>query len=55
MENKFIENWQEYGKNALEAAKELEAINTQVIEKITGKQMELPTPLLKPAPSTSAR
>lgn len=41
MENKFIENWQEYGKNALEAAKELEAINTQVIEKLTGKQMEL--------------
>ena len=41
MENKFIENWQEYGKNAMEAAKELEAINTQVIEKITGKQMEL--------------
>lgn len=41
MENKFIENWQEYGKNAIEAAKELEAINTQVIEKITGKQMEL--------------
>lgn len=41
MENKFIENWQDYGKNALEAAKELEAINSQVIEKITGKQMEL--------------
>ena len=41
MENKFFENWQEYGKNAMEAAKELEAINTQVIEKITGKQMEL--------------
>ncbi|CAN0462372.1 unnamed protein product, partial [Phaeothamnion confervicola] len=41
MENKFMENWQEYGKNAIEAAKELEAINTQVIEKITGKQMEL--------------
>lgn len=41
MENKFIENWQEYGKNAIEAAKELEAINTQVIEKLTGKQMEL--------------
>lgn len=41
MDNKFIENWQEYGKNALEAAKELETINTQVIEKLTGKQMEL--------------
>ncbi|MGE0860136.1 MAG: phasin family protein [Gammaproteobacteria bacterium] len=41
MENKFIENWQEYGKTALESAKELETINTQVIEKITGKQMEL--------------
>jgi phasin family protein len=41
MENKLMENWQEYGKNAVEAAKELEAINTQVIEKITGKQMEL--------------
>ena len=41
MENKFIENWQDYGKNALEAAKELEAINQQVIEKITGKQMDL--------------
>ena len=41
MDNKFIENWQEYGKNAIESAKELEAINTQVIEKITGKQMEL--------------
>ena len=41
MENKFIENWQEYGKNAIEAAKELESINTKVVEKITGKQMEL--------------
>ena len=41
MENKFIENWQEYGKHAIAAAKELEAINTEVIEKLTGKQMEL--------------
>lgn len=41
MDTKFVENWQEYGKNALESAKELEAINTKVIEKITGKQMEL--------------
>jgi Phasin protein len=41
MDNKMMENLQEYGKNALAAAKELEVINTQVIEKITGKQMEL--------------
>ena len=41
MDNKFIGNWQDYGKNAMAAAKELEAINTQIIEKITGKQMEL--------------
>ena len=41
MDNKMMENWQEYGKNALAAAKELEVINTQVFEKITGKQMEL--------------
>ena len=41
MDNKLVDNWQEYGKNAIEAAKELEAINTKVIEKITGKQMEL--------------
>jgi hypothetical protein len=40
MESKFIENWQEYGKNALASAKELEAINTQILEKLTGKQME---------------
>ena len=41
MDNKLMENWQDYGKNAMAAAKELEVINTQVIEKITGKQMEL--------------
>ncbi len=41
MDNKFIENWQDYGKNAMAAAKELEVITTQIIEKITGKQMEL--------------
>ena len=41
MDNKFIENWQEYSKSALTAAKELEAINTQIVEKFTGKQLEL--------------
>lgn len=41
MDKKFIENMQEYSKNAMAASKELEVINTQVIEKITGKQMEL--------------
>ena len=41
MENKFIETWQEYSKNAVESAKELEAINAKIVEKITGKQMEL--------------
>lgn len=41
MDNKFFENWQEYSKNALAAGKELEVINTQVVEKIVGKQQEL--------------
>jgi len=41
MENKFIENWQQYSKSALAAAKELEVLNTQMVEKLTGKQMEL--------------
>lgn len=41
MDNAFIDNWQDYSKNAVAAAKELETINTQVIEKLTGKQMEL--------------
>ncbi len=36
-----MENWQEYSKSAMASAKELEAINTDVIEKLTGKQMEL--------------
>ena len=41
MDNKIAENWQEISKNTLVAVKELEAINTSVIEKLTGKQMEL--------------
>ena len=41
MDNKIVENWQEYNKNAMASAKELEAINTRVVEKLTGKQMEL--------------
>lgn len=41
MGNKFAENWQEYNKSALEAAKELEIINTKIIEKLTTKQLEL--------------
>ncbi len=41
MDNKIAENWQEISKNTLAAAKELEAINASVIEKLTGKQMEL--------------
>jgi len=41
MDNKLMENWQEYSKSALAAAKELETINTQTVEKLTAKQMEL--------------
>lgn len=41
MDNKLIENWQGYSKSALAAAKELEVLNTQVVEKLTAKQMEL--------------
>lgn len=41
MDNKFIMNWQEYTQNALAATKELETITTGIIEKLTGKQMEL--------------
>ncbi len=41
MGNKYAENWQEYNKSALAAAKELETINTAVIEKLTAKQLEL--------------
>lgn len=41
MENKFMENLQDYNKSAMASAKALETINTQLIEKLTGKQMEL--------------
>lgn len=41
MDNKLMESWQEYSQSALSAAKELEVINTQVLEKLTSKQMEL--------------
>lgn len=41
MSKKYAENWQEYNKPALEAAKELEIINTEIIEKFTAKQLEL--------------
>lgn len=41
MDNKFIVNWQEYTQNAIAATKELETITTAIVEKLTGKQMEL--------------
>jgi len=41
MDNKLIETWQDYTKNALTSAKELEVINSQVIEKLTAKHMEM--------------
>ncbi len=41
MDNKVVENWQDYTKSALASVKELEVINTRVFEKLTGKQMEL--------------
>ena len=41
MDNKMIENWQEYSKSAMASAKELEAINTRVVEQLTAKQMEI--------------
>ncbi len=41
MDNKFIVNWQEYTQNAVAATKELETITSGIIEKLTGKQMEL--------------
>lgn len=40
MEN-IMNNFQEYTKNATVAAKELEAINSDIIQKLTGKQMEI--------------
>lgn len=41
MDNKLMDTWQDYTKNALTSAKELEVINSQVIEKLTAKHMEL--------------
>ena len=41
MGNKYAENWQEYNKSALTAAKELEIINAEIIEKLTAKQLAL--------------
>ncbi|MEX2480857.1 MAG: phasin family protein [Gammaproteobacteria bacterium] len=41
MDNKLMENWQDYSKTAMASAKELEVLNTQIVEKLTGKQMEL--------------
>jgi len=41
MDNKMMENWQDYSKTALASAKELEVLNTSIVEKLTGKQMEL--------------
>lgn len=41
MDYKFFENWQDYGKNAMAAAKELETINTELLQQLTNKQLEL--------------
>ena len=41
MDTKIIENWQDYSKGAMASAKELETINTRIVEQITAKQMEL--------------
>lgn len=41
MDTKMFENWQDYSKGAMASAKELETINTRVIEQLTAKQMEL--------------
>lgn len=41
MQNVFVEQWQDLGKNALEATKELEAISTSLISKLTEIQMQV--------------
>ena len=41
MDNNLLEQWQKLGRSGLEASRELEAINTDVMQKLTGAQMEL--------------
>jgi len=40
MENKIFEQYQDFGKNFLAAAKDLETLNTKTFEKLAGKQIE---------------
>lgn len=41
MDNNLFEQWQKLGRSGLEASRELEAINTDVMQKLTGAQMDL--------------
>ena len=41
MDNKVFEQFGVFGKNFTDSAKELEAINTKILEKISQKQMDL--------------
>jgi hypothetical protein len=43
MDNTFFTQWESLTKSALESGKELEALNTRLVEQVTRKQMELLT------------
>ena len=47
MQNAIVEQWETFGKSAMEAAKELETISTSVVEKLTAQQLEIASTCLE--------
>jgi hypothetical protein len=43
MDNKFFAQWESFTKSAIDNGKELEALNLQLVEQLSQKQMELLT------------
>ena len=41
MQNAFVEQWESFGKSALEAVKELEAISSRIVEKLAEQQFHV--------------
>jgi phasin family protein len=41
MQNAIVEQWETFGKSAMDAAKELETISTSVVEKLTEQQLAI--------------
>jgi len=47
MQNAIVEQWETFGKSAMEAAKELETIGTGIVEKLTAQQLEIASTCLE--------